>query len=35
MNTTKSKMMHTPKNMHQILDLALPANDELFGEKKR
>ena len=23
MNTTKNKMMHTAKNMHQILDLAL------------
>ena len=32
MNTTKSKMMHTAKNMHQILDLALPAYDELFEE---
>ena len=32
MNTTKSKMMHTAKNMHQILDLALPAYDELFDE---
>ena len=31
-NTTKSKMMHTAKNMHQILDLALPAYDELFEE---
>ena len=26
------KMMHTAKNMHQILDLALPAYDELFDE---
>ena len=25
-------MMHTAKNMHQILDLALPAFDELFDE---
>ena len=25
-------MMHTAKNMHQILDLALPAYDELFDE---
>ena len=25
-------MMHTAKNMHQILDLALPAYDELFEE---
>ena len=32
MNTTKTKMMHTAKNMHQILDLALPAYDELFDE---
>ena len=32
MNTTKNKMMHTAKNMHQILDLALPAYDELFDE---
>ena len=32
LNTTKSKMMHTAKNMHQILDLALPAYDELFEE---
>ena len=24
--------MHTAKNMHQILDLALPAYDELFDE---
>ena len=31
-NTTKNKMMHTAKNMHQILDLALPAYDELFEE---
>ena len=31
-NTTKSKMMHTAKNMHQILDQALPAFDELFDE---
>ena len=31
-NTTKNKMMHTAKNMHQILDLALPAYDELFDE---
>ena len=26
--------MHTAKNMHQILDLALPAYDELFDEIK-
>ena len=32
MNTTKTKMMHTAENMHQILDLALPAYDELFEE---
>ena len=32
MNTTKNKMMHTAKNMHQILDLALPAYDELSEE---
>ena len=32
LNTSKSKMMHTAKNMHQILDLALPAYDELFDE---
>ncbi len=32
LNTTKNKMMHTAKNMHQILDLALPAYDELFNE---
>ena len=25
-------MMHTAKYMHQILDLALPAYDELFDE---
>jgi len=25
-------MMHTAKNMHQILDIALPAYDELFDE---
>ncbi|MDB3924104.1 FAD-binding oxidoreductase [Candidatus Pelagibacter sp.] len=31
-NCTKKKMMHTAKNMHQILDLALPAYDELFDE---
>tara|TARA_B100000700_G_scaffold113670_1_gene127742 strand:- start:1819 stop:3075 length:1257 start_codon:yes stop_codon:yes gene_type:complete len=29
-NCTKKKMMHTAKYMHQILDLALPAYDELF-----
>ena len=32
LNSTKNKMMHTAKNMHQILDLALPAYDELFDE---
>ncbi len=32
LNSSKSKMMHTAKNMHQILDLALPAYDELFDE---
>ncbi len=32
MNSTTNKMMHTAKNMHQILDLALPAYDELFDE---
>ncbi len=31
-NSTKKKMMYTAKNMHQILDLALPAYDELFEE---
>ena len=31
-NTTKSRMMHTAKYMHQILNLALPAYDELFDE---
>ncbi len=33
-NTSKNKMMHTARNMHQILDLALPAYDELFDEIK-
>ena len=32
LNTSKNKMMHTAKNMHQILDLALPTYDELFDE---
>ena len=32
MNCRKEKMMHTAKNMHQILDQALPAYDELFDE---
>ena len=31
-NCTSHRMMHTAKNMHQILDLALPAYDELFDE---
>ena len=31
-NCTNKKMLHTAKNMHQILDLALPAFDELFDE---
>ena len=29
---SKKNMMHTAKYMHQILDLALPAYDELFEE---
>ncbi len=29
-NCTKKNMMHTARYMHQILDLALPAYDELF-----
>ncbi len=32
MNCSKKKMMHTAKSMHQILDLAIPAYDELFDE---
>ena len=32
MNCRKEKMMQTAKNMHQILDQALPAFDELFEE---
>ena len=32
LNCSKSKMMHTAKNMHQILDLAIPAYDELFED---
>ena len=32
LNCSKKKMMHTAKNMHQILDLAIPAYDELFDE---
>jgi len=31
-NCTTKKMMHTAKNMHQILNLALPAYDELLDE---
>jgi len=31
-NCTKKNMMHTTKYMHQILDLALPAYDELFKD---
>jgi D-amino-acid dehydrogenase len=31
-NCTKKNMMHTAKYMHQILDLALPAYDELFRD---
>jgi len=31
-NCSTKKMMHTAKNMHQLLDLALPAYDELFDE---
>ena len=31
-NCTTKRMMHTAKNMNQILDLALPAYDELFDE---
>jgi D-amino-acid dehydrogenase len=31
-NCSKKKMMHTAKYMHQILDLALPAYDELFQD---
>ena len=32
LNCSERKMMHTAKNMHQILDIALPAFDELFEE---
>ena len=32
LNCSQKKMMHTAKNMHQILDKALPAFDELFDE---
>jgi len=31
-NCRKEKMMHTAKNMHQILNQSLPAFDELFGD---
>ena len=31
-NCTNKKMLHTAKNMHQILNLSLPAFDELFDE---
>ncbi len=31
-NCTTKRMMHTAKNMHQILDLALSAYDELFND---
>ena len=31
-NCSTKKMMHTARNMHQILDKALPAYDELFDE---
>ena len=31
-NCTSKKMMHTATNMHQILDLALPAYDEICEE---
>jgi D-hydroxyproline dehydrogenase len=31
-NCSKKKMMYTAKYMHQILDLALPAYDELFED---
>ena len=32
LNCRKEKMMHTAKNMHQILNLSLPAFDELFDD---
>ena len=32
LNCREEKMMHTAKNMHQILDLSLPAFDELFED---
>ena len=31
-NCTTKRMMHTARNMHQILDLALSAYDELFND---
>ena len=31
-NCSKKNMLHTTKYMHQILDLALPAYDELFED---
>ena len=31
-NCSKNKMMHTAKYMHQLLDIALPAFDELFED---
>ena len=31
-NCSKKNMMHTAKYMHQVLDLALPAYDELFED---
>jgi|TARA_B100001540_G_scaffold300410_1_gene305850 glycine/D-amino acid oxidase-like deaminating enzyme len=32
LNCTNKKMMHTSRNMHQILDLSLSAYDELFED---
>ena len=32
LNSSKSKMMHTAKYMHQILNLSLDAFDELFQD---
>ena len=32
LNCSKKKMMHTAQYMHQILDLAIPAYDELFDD---
>ena len=31
-NCSRKKMMHTAKYMHQLLDLALPAYDEMFQD---